>query len=299
MMAMLLAAAFGCVEAAAERITAGELARAVPAFSALAAQTPLAYAPAPGSRRVLGRGELNRLAARFGLTMAVTSEVCVVRKAERLERQAVLEALQASLGRPEASIELVEWSAFPVPAGRLGFPRSGLRPPPVSDPSRAVLWHGVVRTAEGRSYPVWARVRITIPCTRLVATETLPAGRPIQAGQIAEQRFQSCLLEDDLVPSAAEAAGKVPKRTIRRGAAVSRSWLEPAPEVERGQTVRVEAVYGGVRLSTTARAESSGRIGQQIRVKNPDTGRVFRAVVSGKSTVTTTQGGVKWNTGPR
>lgn len=293
MMGMLLAAALGCVEAAAERITAGELARAVPAFSALAAQTPLAYAPAPGSKRVLGRGELNRLAARFGLTIATTSEVCVVRKAERLQRQAVLEALQASLGRPEASIELAEWSAFPVPAGRLEFPRSGLRPPPEADPSRAVLWHGVVRTAEGRSYPVWARVKITVPCTRLVAAETLPAGRPIGAGQVDEQRFQSCLLEDDLAASAAETVGKVPKRTIRRGAAISRSWLEPAPEVERGQTVQVEAVYGGVRLSTTARAESSGRIGQQVRVKNPDSGRVFRAVVSGKSMVATTPGGSK------
>lgn len=298
-MAMLLAAALGCVEASAERITAGELARAVPAFSALAAQTPLAYAPAPGSKRVLGRGELNRLAARFGLTIPATAEVCVVRKAGRLERQLVLEALQASLRRAEASIELVEWSAFPVPAGRLEFPRSGLRPPPAADPSRAVLWHGVVRTAEGRSYPVWARVRITFPCTRLVAAETLPAGRPIEAGQIAEQRFQSCLIEDALSLSTAEVEGKVPKRTIRRGAVISRSWLEPAPEVERGQTVQVEAVYGGVRLSTTARAESSGRIGQQIRVKNPDSGRVFRAVVSGKSTVATAQGGAQWNTGQR
>jgi flagella basal body P-ring formation protein FlgA len=299
MMAMVLAAALGCVEVDADRITAGDLARAVPAFSALAAQTPLAYAPAPGSKRVMGRGELNRLGARHGLAVSATEEVCLVRKARRLDRQAVLEALRASLGRPEASIELAEWSAFPVPAGRLEFPRSGLRPPPAADPSRGVLWHGSIRTSEGRSYPVWARVKITVPCTRLVAVERLPAGRPIRAEQLAEQRFESCLLEEDLSMSAEEAAGKIPKRTIRQGAAVSRSWLEPAPEVERGQTVQVEASYGGVRLTTTARAESSGRTGQQVRVKNLDNGRLYRATVTGKSTVAAIQGGAQWNSAQR
>lgn len=295
MMALALAAAIGCLEVAGDRITAGDLARAEPAFSALAPETPLAHAPVAGARRVLGPAELARLASRFGLSPASSREICVVRAAARLERHAVLAALQTSLARPEASIELLEWSSFPVPAGRLEFPRSGLRPAPAADPARPVLWHGALRTTEGRTYPVWARVKITYPCTRLVAAETLPAGRIIEARQVRSESFASCLLDEGFASSVEEVAGKTPRRAIRPGAPILRSWLADPPEVERGQTIEVESSHGGVRLKAAARAESSGSAGQTIRVRNLENGRAYPARVTGKGTAAAIPtGGTKW-----
>jgi flagella basal body P-ring formation protein FlgA len=294
MMAFVLAAAMGCLEVATDRITAGELARAEPAFAALAPETALGYAPAPGARRVLGPSELARWATRYGLALGAARSICVVRAAQRLERRRLWEALQSALGRPEATIELLEWSSFALPPGRLEFPRSGLRPAPAADPTRPVLWHGVLRTAGGRSYPVWARVKITLPCTRLVAAADLPAGRPIAPDQLRPQSFASCLLEEGFAETVEEAAGKIPRRAIRAGAPILRSWLAPPPEVERGQLVEVESVHGSVRLKATARAETSGNTGQRIRVRNVENGRAYQARVTGKGTATVLQGESSW-----
>lgn len=294
MMALALAAAMACVEVAGDRITAAELARAEPAFSALAPDAPVAYAPVPGARRVLGAAELARLAARHGLGLRPVQAVCVTRAAARLERRAVLEALQSSLARPDANIELLEWSAFPLPAGRLEFPPSGLRPAPAADPTRPVLWHGLLRTSGGRTYPVWARVRITRPCTRVVAAEHLPAKRAIETHQLKVQSFPSCLLDEQFVETVEEAAGKFSQRAIRSGALILRSWLAPPPEVERGQMVELESVHGNIRLKITARAETSGSTGQKIRVRNLDNGRAYQARVTGKGAATIISGGMTW-----
>ena len=59
----------------------------------------------------------------------------------------------------------------------------------------------------------------------------------------------------------------------------------PAPnrkDVERGDPVRVEAGSGPVRLGFDARAESAGRTGDMILLKNPLNGQRFQARVEGK-----------------
>ena len=42
------------------------------------------------------------------------------------------------------------------------------------------MWGGYVRFGENGKFPVWARARITATMTRVVATENIPAGKPIQ-----------------------------------------------------------------------------------------------------------------------
>lgn len=59
--------------------------------------------------------------------------------------------------------------------------------------------------------------------------------------------------------------------------------------VERGDTVRVEVRSGGVVLAFDAAAESSGRAGDAVIVKNPQNGRRFQARVEGKGKVSITK----------
>ena len=56
-------------------------------------------------------------------------------------------------------------------------------------------------------------------------------------------------------------------------------------DVERGDPVRVEAGSGTVRLAFEARAESAGRTGDMILLKNPLNGQRFQARVEGKGKV--------------
>jgi hypothetical protein len=58
-----------------------------------------------------------------------------------------------------------------------------------------------------------------------------------------------------------------------------------AGRVERGETVRVEVRSGGVLLAFDASAETSGRTGDPVIVKNPQNGKRFQARVEGPGKV--------------
>ena len=61
---------------------------------------------------------------------------------------------------------------------------------------------------------------------------------------------------------------------------------EPAAgSVVRGERVSVEVTSGGARLAFEATAESGGRVGGFVLVKNPANGHVFQAKVAEKGKV--------------
>jgi hypothetical protein len=212
--AFLLAFALaGCVPVEGDKITARDLAEAVPAFSILSGDTVVGLAPAPGARRIFRAAELRRLAAKHGLTLEAAGETCAERPMVELDRARVLAAMRSSLDDPEASIELVELVEFRVPRGEIEFPLGGLRKPPSRQPDAAVLWSGSVRYGEGRRYPVWARVRVNRP----------------------------------------------PRE--------------------------VEPTSGRATIVLSGRALSGGSRGDSVMVRNPLSGKSFRARVSGKGTV--------------
>jgi flagella basal body P-ring formation protein FlgA len=74
----------------------------------------------------------------------------------------------------------------------------------------------------------------------------------------------------------------MPTRGIAKGAGVRAEWLVDAPEIARGDSVNVEVRHGGARLSVQAVAESGGRRGDRIALRNPETKRRFLAQVAGK-----------------
>ena len=61
--------------------------------------------------------------------------------------------------------------------------------------------------------------------------------------------------------------------------------LTMAHDVERGDRVAVEVKVGNAILDFDATAESSGRSGESILIKNPDNGRSFQAVIKDKGHV--------------
>jgi flagella basal body P-ring formation protein FlgA len=91
----------------------------------------------------------------------------------------------------------------------------------------------------------------------------------------------------------------VPRRSIRAGDPVTANALEAPPAVARGDLVSVEVSSGAAQLKLTAKAESAGRPGDVILLRNPGNGQRFQARVShpGKVTIdakqTTLLGGAR------
>jgi flagella basal body P-ring formation protein FlgA len=272
LLAALSPASAQCLPVAGERILAGDMARAVPAFAGMPPELALGYAPAPGAHRTYPFAELARLARRYGLAVEPGVEACFMRPLETLTRDRVDAALRAAM--PAARIELVEFSRQPIPEGELRFPASGLQA--AQDTVSPLFWRGTVCAPGKDDFPVWAKVRIQVSGMRVTATEALAPGRPIAGAQLREEPYEG----PPGLPRLSQVVGWVPRRPIPAGTAIERQWLDAPSDVVRGERVRVEIRSGRARVILEGQAQSSGRRGDVIGVRNPGNGKILRATVA-------------------
>jgi flagella basal body P-ring formation protein FlgA len=280
---MISLAAFalaGCLAAAAgsDRILAGDLAPADPVFGAIAPDTEVALTPAPGVTRVFGAAELQRLALRLRLPAAPETEICVERPVAAPDPEKLLAAMREAI--PEARIEILDYSRHPQPEGQVEFPLRGLQ-----DGAGGAMWMGFVRYGSNRRFTIWARVKVQVTADRVLAAGDLPAGRAIDAAQVAAGTRQEFPVAAPFAKSLDQVVGRWPRVTIRAGSAVRLDQLELPKEVVRGETVQVEVRNGGIRMEMDAQAEGSGALHETIPVLNTASKRRFLARVEGKGKV--------------
>jgi len=281
----------GCYPVQDDRIFARDVTAAIPAFARVPADFALGYAPAPGTRRVFKGAALERLALNQGVTLESSPDVCFERAMATLEAREILEALRSSWNGPDVNhgpgvnMELRSWSPQVAPQGKVVFPRTGLQMPAVSDPQAEVVWRGYVIYGNNRRFGISARARITTSATRVVAVTDLSAGETVREDQVRLETFDSFALDDRPARRLEEVVGYLTRARIRAGSAVLRNQLNRAPEITRGDLVRVEVTAGGAHLAFEGKAESNGTTGATILVKNPSSGKDFRARVTGKGKV--------------
>jgi flagella basal body P-ring formation protein FlgA len=134
----------------------------------------------------------------------------------------------------------------------------------------------------------WLRERIGVPVQVLVAdhkvssvTVWFSVTAPIQATVYSASYARGALASStrtqvgsvDLarthgasMPALGDVAGLRLHRAVEAGEAVLPTDFEAVPDVQAQQPVRIDAVSGVVRLSTTGRALADGKIGQTIAV---------------------------------
>ena len=290
-----LAFALAClaVEPGADHVVAGDLAGGFPPLAALAPDTPVALAPAPGMARVFRASDWRLLAARFHLDAGPASAppVCVERPVAPLEAPRLLAAMRRSL--PDAEIEILEFSRQPAPSGDIEFPAAGLQPASAATPDgrpQSALWNGAVVYAGTRRFAIWAMVaaRVTVP--RVLAVADLLPGQPVAAARLSTQTRQEFPSAAPFALRVEQVAGYWPRVAIRAGSAIRTDQLEPPKEVMRGSLVHVEVRNGAARLELDAVAEASGAVGDFIPIANPSSHKRFRARVEAAGRVSVDAG---------
>jgi flagella basal body P-ring formation protein FlgA len=86
-----------------------------------------------------------------------------------------------------------------------------------------------------------------------------------------------------------EAVGMVAKRALLPGDLLNVSWVEGRDLVRRGDTVRLVAQRAGINVSILARALQTGKLGDHIRVRNLESNRALKALVTGPGEATVQQ----------
>ena len=267
------------------QILGEDLARAVPAFKTLPPDLPIAPSPLPGVVRIFPISELQTLASRFAIRPVPATDICFRIATEPLNRSRVIESMTDALKIPGVRIEVLDMSSDAAPAGRIEFRRETLGTPGGPDRGLPIVWRGDVIYAGDRRFAIWARVRITAPVSRLIAVESLRPGVPIKPGQIREEVTEAFPSAAGHMTSLSQVEGLVPLRAIASGMEVRPDDVAQPYEVNRGDLVHVEVRAGAARLVLTARAESPGRLGDVVPVRNLESSRVFQARVEGKGSV--------------
>ncbi len=148
-----------------------------------------------------------------------------------------------------------------------------------------VIWRGRLMYSPTRSVSVWVKLTMSADRKRVTAIHDLPIGQPIQAEQLQLEQAPEFPFGEPCAGTIEEVAGKVPRRSLRRGETVRLALLALPREVQRGDTVEVEVESGAARLNFQGTAESGGRQGDRVMVKNPENGQRFAAQVEGKGKV--------------
>jgi len=274
-----------CLPVAGAQITGADLKRAIPAWAAISSNVPLAPAPLPGSTRIFYPSELQSVAARFSLPIASAREVCFRLATAPLSPDRIVESMRNALRIPYARIELLETSTEPAPAGAIEFKREDLGAPASADRQTPVLWRGNVVYAGDRRFAIWAKVRITAQLGRVVAVEALRSGVAVRPEQVREEIFEGFPIRSAGGVSLERIAGMVPVHPVAAGAEVRLENLTRPNDVNRGDMVHVDVRFGAAHLILVGQAESAGHIGDVVAVRNPESSRVFRALVDGADKV--------------
>jgi len=280
-----------CVSVPSSKIVARDITRAVPVFEQLDPETPIGFAPFPGTQRVLSSRELFLIAASHGLMFpagAPAPSLCVQREVHLLSAEEVRPVLQSALGVPDVQMEILEVSDQLVPPGRLEFRREELNRPRKDDPQNPVIWRGQLVYDGNHSLAVWAKVRLAVSREIVVASRDISAGAVIRAEQVQTiviHQFPSLEPALNSPPTAEQIAGKMARRTVVAGEKIVVSVLEDPKDVLRGETVHVKVVNGAAIITLDGVAQSSGTKGESVLIHNSASGSNFRALIEGRDRV--------------
>jgi flagella basal body P-ring formation protein FlgA len=272
-----------CVPIDGDRILGQDLALAEARFSALPATQIIGYAPAPGTKRIFAAAELGRIARANGIAIENPTEICFEILTRRISVEEAIEAMRRSLPG-DAELTVAELSKSDVPAGEVDFPIAGLEPAAPADHG-VQRWRGSVKYAGTKRLPVWARVSVTERLNAVVATRDLPENVPIDAGALRMEVRTGPIQHSQVALRIEEVLGRTPRKSVKAGSAIPLDLLNNAGAVRRGDAVRVEVRSGPARLVFDAVAEKEAKNGDMIELRNPASGRIFRAHLEGAKAV--------------
>jgi flagella basal body P-ring formation protein FlgA len=274
----------GCHTIQSHTILARDVAAVIPAFSKVAADFSFGFVPGSGAPRIVAGADLKRIAKNQGMDLLDAPDICFALKTFIPQPEEIAAAIRKTFSDlpniQTAKIEISSFSQHPAPLGELIFPRSGLQFPSGTQPE--ALWTGYVRHPEG-DFPVWARVRITVPATRVVAATNIPMGKPIQRSQVRLENGESFPLDETSVRNLDEVIGYVASNALRANFPILRAQVSPAPDVAKGELIEVQVFAGAAHLVVKGKAQADGVAGSTILVRNLSSGKDFSARVTGKN----------------
>ncbi len=167
-----------------------------------------------------------------------------------------------------------------APAEEIRFPRcADMRPGFFGEANPFGSMTIMVRCAAPQAWTVYLPARVIMEQRVVVAARALEAGRTLTAADLASIRRNTAQLAANAVPSAESIVGKVLRYNVAAGQPILENMLLQPEVIRYGQAVTLVAEGQGVRLTALGSAMENGRTGQDILVRNVQSGKVVRGLV--------------------
>jgi flagellar basal body P-ring formation protein FlgA len=119
----------------------------------------------------------------------------------------------------------------------------------------------------------------------VVAATNLPAGQLLQRDSLKLDRMEADKINKAYYVETQGLEGQELLRAVRAGEPIRVSDLRPATLVKRGEMVLMTVGSAATfEISVKAEAMQDGRAGEQIKLRNTESGRTLSGVVTGKGT---------------
>ncbi|MFH1268765.1 MAG: flagellar basal body P-ring formation chaperone FlgA, partial [Planctomycetota bacterium] len=176
----------------------------------------------------------------------------VVRRAERLVREAVVQYLQKQTSQEEpwsVQVELDDRNAQAIEAVSVAGEKISIRggQPPWTGSQR----FEVLLESPGGPVRFEVQAKVALPPATVVTLRSLSRGAVIQPGDVTLQRNAQAAGQEEGFQSLDELVGKETTRAIPAGKVVERGFVRSPLMVRRGQVVTVHARRSGILVRTT------------------------------------------------
>jgi flagella basal body P-ring formation protein FlgA len=275
-----LLASPSCLAVANDRVLAADLVAVAPSFAGLPPELPLTFAPLPGTQRVLQPRELLNFLRRSGVEpTAPLPQICVQRKTAQLNEADLAAAIKSALDVPDLHVQILDYPRQVMPQGTIQFKTDALTSHPPGGPEQPVIWPGRLLYDGRNSVSIWVKAVLWVERKVVVAAVDLSPGETIRPESVRLEQVREFPLGNRSANSLAQVAGLKSRSLIRKGEALSLARLELPWTILKGDKVLVRVLAGATHVTLEALALSSGRLGDEVTLRNPESGRAFRAVV--------------------
>ncbi len=125
---------------------------------------------------------------------------------------------------------------------------------------------------------------LEVTLTTFKTSRDIDRGEILSGSDVAETTVDVRTLPiGELFNSLDEIVGMAARMNVQSGRILHHDLLEPPTVVERGDVVLVAIPIGGAEITLNGIALDSGAVGDEIRVRNPDSGTIITAIVTGPS----------------
>lgn len=155
-------------------------------------------------------------------------------------------------------------------------------PPPRGAQNRALVRVGC---SAGASWTLNVPVDIRREVDVLTLRRPVARGETLVAADVVSQKRVLAGLGSPYVARVEDLAGRLTRRPLAEGTALTADALSAALLIHRGQTVTLAASTGGIEIRATGRAMADAAASQRIRVQNLDSLKVVEGVAESDGVV--------------